>query len=42
MTADNVSDQAAALEQLSAPVLAYCRSGTRCTNLYGYIQQAKG
>jgi uncharacterized protein (TIGR01244 family) len=42
MTADNVSDQAAALDQLSAPVLAYCRSGTRCTNLYSYIQQAKG
>lgn len=42
ITPDNVSDQAAALEELSTPVLAYCRSGTRCANLYGHVQQAKG
>lgn len=42
MTAQNVEDQAAALEDLPAPVFAYCRSGTRCTNLYAAIQQMKG
>lgn len=42
MTMENVEDQAAALEEVEGPVLAYCRSGTRCTNLYAAIQQAKG
>jgi uncharacterized protein (TIGR01244 family) len=42
MNADNVEDQAKALEELEGPVFAYCRSGTRCTNLYAAIQQAKG
>ena len=42
MTADNVADQAQALEEIEGPVLAYCRSGTRCTNLYAAIQQSKG
>ncbi len=42
MTAQNVEDQAAALREAEGPVLAYCRSGTRCTNLYAAIQQAKG
>ena len=41
MTAQNVEDQARALEQLPKPVFAYCRSGTRSTNLYGYIQDMK-
>ena len=41
MTADNVADQAAALEELPGPVFAYCRSGTRCTNLYAGVQQLK-
>ena len=41
MTTQNVEDQAAALNDLPAPVLAYCRSGTRCTNLYAAIQQMK-
>lgn len=41
MTADNVADQAKALEELPAPILAYCRSGTRCTNLFLAIQQSK-
>jgi protein tyrosine phosphatase (PTP) superfamily phosphohydrolase (DUF442 family) len=42
MTADNVADQARALEELPTPVLAYCRSGGRCTNLFLAIQQSRG
>lgn len=41
MTQQNVADQAAALDELPAPVFAYCRSGTRCTNLYAGVQQLK-
>ena len=41
MTADNVAEQAKALEELPAPVLAYCRSGGRCTNLFLAIQGSK-
>ncbi|WP_144378310.1 TIGR01244 family sulfur transferase [Mesorhizobium amorphae] len=42
MTAQNVDDQAEALETLPGPVFAYCRSGTRCTNLYAAVQQSRG
>jgi len=42
ITADDVAEMKAALEELPAPVLAYCRSGTRCMNLYGLVQQMKG
>jgi uncharacterized protein (TIGR01244 family) len=42
ITAQNVEDHAKALEELQGPVFAYCRSGARCTNLYGLIQQSKG
>ncbi len=42
MTADNVVGMAQALDEMEGPVLAYCRSGTRCTNLYIAIQQSKG
>ncbi|MDX8481054.1 TIGR01244 family sulfur transferase [Mesorhizobium sp. VK24D] len=42
ITMDNVEDQAEALDQLDGPVFAYCRSGARCTNLYGLVQQQKG
>ncbi|RWJ16532.1 MAG: TIGR01244 family phosphatase, partial [Mesorhizobium sp.] len=38
ITAENVEDQAEALDELEGPVFAYCRSGARCTNLYGLIQ----
>ena len=31
MTMDDVTRQGALLDQAEAPVLAYCRSGTRCT-----------
>ena len=39
---ENVDDQAAALDSLPGPVLAYCRSGARCTNLFGLVQQKRG
>jgi uncharacterized protein (TIGR01244 family) len=42
ITPENVSDMAAALDEADAPVLAYCRSGGRCTNLFGLVQQTKG
>ncbi|MGN6145846.1 MAG: TIGR01244 family sulfur transferase [Mesorhizobium sp.] len=41
MTVENVEDQAAALDELEAPVLAFCRSGARCTNLYALVQERK-
>lgn len=34
MTPQNVADHAQALDELPKPVFAYCRSGTRSTNLY--------
>lgn len=34
MTSDDVQRFAQLLDTLPAPVLAYCRSGTRCTHLY--------
>lgn len=42
ITGANVEDMAGALEEMPAPVFAYCRSGARCTNLYALIQQSKG
>ncbi|MBX3580759.1 MAG: TIGR01244 family phosphatase [Rhizobiaceae bacterium] len=39
ITEQNVAEQAEALEELEGPVFAYCRSGARCTNLYGLIQE---
>lgn len=42
MTIENVEDQAKALDELEGPVFAYCRSGTRCTNLFAGVQQIKG
>jgi len=42
MTMDDVEAQAKALDELQGPVFAYCRSGTRCTNLYAAMQQMKG
>lgn len=41
MTQDNVTEQAEALAELEGPVLAFCRSGARCTNLYGLVQELK-
>lgn len=41
MTPDDVAAQANALDELPGPVFAYCRSGTRCTNLLAGIQQIR-
>ncbi|CAN7525049.1 TIGR01244 family sulfur transferase [Mesorhizobium amorphae] len=41
ITMENVEDQAEALDELEGPVFAYCRSGARCANLYGLVQQQK-
>ena len=35
----DVTDFAELLRTLPGPVLAYCRTGTRCTNLYANAQQ---
>ncbi|WP_159588090.1 TIGR01244 family sulfur transferase [Chelativorans xinjiangense] len=42
ITEENVRDMAAILESLPRPVLAYCRSGTRCLNLYALIREMEG
>lgn len=42
MTPQDVEAQAKALDELPGPVFAYCRSGTRCTNLYAGVQQMRG
>lgn len=41
MTQENVVDQAAAIEALPKPVLAYCRSGARSGNLFALVQEGK-
>ncbi len=41
ITAENVQEMAATLESLPQPVLAYCRSGGRCLNLYALVQETK-
>ena len=38
ITSDDVDDFRGALASLPAPVLAYCRSGTRCRNLWALAQ----
>lgn len=40
MTADDVARFAELLDVLPAPVLAYCRTGTRCTHLYQAANRA--
>jgi uncharacterized protein (TIGR01244 family) len=42
MTGDDVAAMADALDELEGPVFAYCRSGTRSTNLFMAAQQSKG
>ncbi|MBO6900142.1 MAG: TIGR01244 family phosphatase [Rhizobiaceae bacterium] len=39
LTQANVDEMAAALSELEGPVLAYCRSGARSTNLYMMASQ---
>lgn len=38
ITEENVADMAKALSDAEQPVLAYCRSGGRCTNLFGLVR----
>ena len=38
ITEDEVSRMSSILDSLPAPVLAYCRSGGRCLNLYAMVQ----
>lgn len=42
MAIQNVEDQGKALDELEGPVFAYCRSGTRSTNLFAGVQQMRG
>ncbi|MDZ5700048.1 TIGR01244 family sulfur transferase [Chelativorans sp. M5D2P16] len=42
ITEDDVRRMAGSLEDLPRPVLAYCRSGARCLNLYALVQEMKG
>lgn len=42
VTQENVDEQAKALAEMPKPVLAYCRSGGRCTNLYVLVSQQYG
>jgi len=42
LTQDDVDAMAKALDESEGPVLAYCRSGARSTNIYGIVQQQKG
>ena len=41
ITGDDVEKTASALDELEGPVFAYCRSGTRCTNLFMMARQAR-
>lgn len=41
MTADDVVTMAEALDEIPGPVFAYCRSGTRSTNIFLAAAQAK-
>ncbi len=42
ITPEDVTDMAEALRLLPKPVLAYCRSGARCTSLFALTQQSGG
>lgn len=41
LTEQNARDMAEVLEDLPRPVLAYCRTGGRCLNLYALVQEMK-
>lgn len=41
ITQENLDEMTAAVENAPTPILAYCRSGARCINLYGIVQQQK-
>lgn len=42
VTADAVRDMVDALDELPKPMLGYCRSGARSTNIYGQTQHLRG
>lgn len=39
ITLENVQEFKQLLNELPTPILAYCRSGGRCTNLFQYAQE---
>ncbi|ASV83316.1 hypothetical protein CES85_4095 [Ochrobactrum quorumnocens] len=41
LTQENVDDMASALTEAEGPILGYCRSGARSTNIYGIVQNQK-
>lgn len=41
ITEDEVGQMSSILDSLPAPVLAYCRTGGRCLNLYTMVQATK-
>lgn len=42
LTQQDVSEMAKALDEVPGPILAYCRSGARSTNLYMLAKQMRG
>ena len=42
ITPDQVAEHADAMESLPGPIFAYCRTGTRSTNLFAMVDEAKG
>ena len=42
VTADAVREMVDALDELPRPMLGYCRSGARSTNIYGQTQHLRG
>lgn len=42
ITADQVAEHADAMENLPGPIFAYCRTGTRSTNLFTMVEEANG
>ncbi|GAA5663594.1 sulfide:quinone oxidoreductase [Ochrobactrum intermedium] len=41
LTQEDVDAMAAALDEAEGPILGYCRSGARSTNIYGIVQSQK-
>lgn len=41
LTQENVDDMAEAVAEAEGPILGYCRSGTRSTNIYEIVQSQK-
>lgn len=41
ITDEDVQEMTAILDSLPSPVLAYCRTGNRCLNLFALVQEGK-